>query len=347
MRRDLTLRLIFALAFALAGCRIEWATPQTSGPAAAAQTEAPSGDVWIYTSMYRPVVDALDPLIKKELPQVTVHWYQAGSEKVLARLEAELSAGGTQADIIATSDPFLYARFKTEGRWHRYVSPNSQRIPRSLVDLDGEFAAIRVSTMVLAYRKGIAAVPASFAELSDPRWTGEVALGDPLTSGTAFTWAVFMEQAYGADYFEKLRKNGARIAGGNAAVLQKLEGKEAQVGVLLLENALIAQAKGSPIEIRWPDDGAVVIPGFAGILKTSRHTRAAQAVIDVMLSAQGQAVIVAGDMHAADPRLAGPRGQEGVDAVVGKARRWDEAMQQRGNSDGTRVKQAFSGAFSK
>jgi len=200
---------------------------------------------------------------------------------------------------------------------------------------------------VLVSRKGIPAVPASFAELTDPRWAGEVALGDPLTSGTAFTWAVFMEQAYGAEYFEKLRKNGARVAGGNAAVLQKLEGKEAQVGVLLLENALIAQAKGSPIEIRWPDDGAVVIPGYAAILKSSRHAQAAQAVLDVLLSPKGQALIVEGDMHAADPRLAGPRGQVKVDEVISKARPWDEAMQLRGNSDGTRVKQAFSGAFSK
>jgi iron(III) transport system substrate-binding protein len=341
----LTPRLIFVLALALAGCRIEWATPQTQGPVAA--TGAPSGDVWIYTSMYRPVVDALEPLIKQQLPDVTVHWYQAGSEKVLARLEAELTAGGTQADIIATSDPFLYGRFKSEGRWLKYASANGQRLARSLVDLDGEYAAIRVSTMVLVYRKGLASPPASFAALTEPQWKGEVALGDPLTSGTAFTWAVFMEQAYGAEYFEKLRKNGARIAGGNAAVLQKLEGKEAQVGVLLLENALIAREKGSPIEIAWPEDGAVVIPGFAGILKTSRHAPAAQAVIDVMLSEKGQALMVAGDMHAADPRLAGPRGQPGVDAVIAKARPWDEAMQQRGNAEGTRVKQAFSGAFSK
>ncbi len=342
----MTLRLILCLTLALTGCRIEAVSPQGQARPAA-PTDVPSGEVWIYTSMYRPVVDALEPLIKQQLPQVKVQWYQAGSEKVLARLEAELSAGSTQADVIATSDPFLYSRFKAEGRWLRYVSPNAQRVPRSLVDLDGEYAAIRVSTMVLAYRKGIPAAPASFLELTEPKWAGEVALGDPLTSGTAFTWAVFMEQAYGAGYFEKLRKNAARIAGGNAAVLQKLEGKEAQVGVLLLENALIAQAKGSPIEIRWPDDGAVVIPGFAGILKSSRNSRAAQAVVDLLLSAKGQALMVEGDMHAVDPRLAGPRGQPGVDAVIAKARPWDEAMQLRGNTEGTRVKQAFSGAFSR
>jgi iron(III) transport system substrate-binding protein len=215
------------------------------------------------------------------------------------------------------------------------------------VDLDGQFEAIRVSTMVIVTRKEVTDAPSSFKELTDPKWRGEVVLGDPLTSGTAFTWAVFMEQAYGADYFAQLRKNEARIAGGNAAVLQKLEGGEAKVGVLLLENALIARGKGSPIEIHWPADGAVTIPGYAGILKTTRHARAAQAVLDVLLSARGQAVIVEGDMHAADPRLAGPRGEPGLDAVIAKARPWDEAMLTRGNSDGARVKQSFSGAFSK
>lgn len=338
-------RVLLIATVALSACRVEKVSP--SQPAAITETSAPSGDVWVYTSMYRPVVDALEPLLKAQLPEVTVHWYQAGSEKVLARLEAELAAGGTQADVIATSDPFLYARFKAEGRWLRYVSPNSQRVARSLVDPDGAFAAIRVSTMVLTVRKGLADPPPSFAALTDPKWAGEVALGDPLTSGTAFTWAVFMEQAYGVAYFEKLRANRARVAGGNAAVLQKLEGKEAQVGVLLLENALIALSKGSEIEIRWPEDGAVTIPGYAGILKTTRHARAAQAVIDVLQSEQGQAIIVAGDMHAADPRLGGPRGQLPVDDVLARARPWNEAILTRGHTEGTRVKQAFSGAFSK
>ena len=119
------------------------------------------------------------------------------------------------------------------------------------------------------------------------------------------------------------------------------------MGGLPLKNALIALSKGSEIENRWPEDGAVTIPGYAGILKTTRHARAAQAVIDVLESEQGQAIIVAGDMHAADPRLGGPRGQPPVDDVLGKARPWNEAMLTRGNTEGTRVKQAFSGAFSK
>jgi iron(III) transport system substrate-binding protein len=219
----------------LASCRIEAAAPASTTRCAAT---APEGDVWVYTSMYRHVLDSLDPLLARELPAVKVHWFQAGSEKVLNRLEAELSAGGTQADLVATSDPFLYARLKREQRLLRYVSPNALRTPKELVDLDGAYTSLRLSTMVLVHRRELEAPPSSWAALTDARLAGEVALGDPLTSGTAYTWAVFMEATYGAAYFAKLRANGARVAGGNAAVLQKLEGGEAKAGVLLLENAL-------------------------------------------------------------------------------------------------------------
>src|SRR5690606_12667317 len=95
----------------LASCRVETAAPAT---ASACESASPAGEVWVYTSMYRHVLDALEPVLKAELPKVQVRWFQAGSEKVTSRLEAELSAGGTQADLLATSDPFLYARLARE-----------------------------------------------------------------------------------------------------------------------------------------------------------------------------------------------------------------------------------------
>jgi len=342
-----TVRAVFAQLslLLLASCRIESAAPATAGTCA---TSSPSGDVWIYTSMYRHVLDALDPVLKRELPAVTVHWFQAGSEKVLNRLDAELAAGGTQADLLATSDPFLFARLKREGRLLRYVSPNSLRTPRELMDLDGAYTALRLSTMVLVHRRELESPPPSWASLAEPRFEGEVALGDPLTSGTAFTWAVFMESAFGPQWFGKLRANEARVAGGNAAVLQKLEGGEAKVGVLLLENALAARAKGSPIEIAWPSDGAIVIPGFVGIFQSSRNPVAAKAVADVLLARAAQELVESpGDMHAVDPRLPGPRGERGLDALMKSSMPWSDALLDRGDREGAKVKAAFSEAFAK
>jgi iron(III) transport system substrate-binding protein len=333
--------LSLALAVCVAGCRIETATP--GGAAAQAEVGQPSGEVWIYTSMYRHVVDALEPVLKEALPNVTVRWFQAGSEKVLSRLEAELASGGTQADLLAVSDPFLYARFKAEGRWLRYASPNAQRTPRALVDLDGDYQAMRLSTMVLVHARGTPA-PEGFAALTQPAFKGEVALGDPLTSGTAFTWSVFLEAP---GYFAALRANGARLAGGNAAVLQKVEGGEAKVGVLLLENALVARGKGSPIEVVWPSDKAVLIPGELGILRSSRNPVAAKAVVDVLLGPRAQQALVGlGDMHSVDPRLPGPRGEPGLEVLLERTRPWSPALLEHGVREGGQLKAEIARTFS-
>ena len=336
------MRWLLVLTF-LAGCRIETASP--GGAAVAAKSGEPAGEVWVYTSVYRHVIDALEPELKRAMPGVTIHWFQAGSEKVAAKLEAELAAGGTPCDVLVTSDPFLYERFKQEGRWLRYVSPNGVRTPSRYVDPDGNYAAVRLSTMVLVHKAGTTP-PASFAALTAPEWKGEVALGDPLTSGTAFTWAVSMEQALGSAYFGQLRANEARVAGGNAAVLQKLEGGEAKVGVLLLENALAAKAKGSPIEIAWPFDGAVVVPGYAGIMASSQHAAAAKALVDTLLSPAGQKIIAElGDMHAVDPRVPGPRGSISLDELVQRSAPWGEPILKHGLTEGAKVKAEFSKAF--
>lgn len=338
------MRLLLLALFALAGCRIETAAPSSGGPVAG--SGAPAGEVWVYTSMYRHVLDAFQPLLERELPQVEVKWFQAGSEKVASRLEAELAAGGTQADIVLTSDPFLYARFREEGRWLRYASPNGLRTPRALVDLDGHFAAARLSTMVLVHREGEPA-PESFAALAHAPWSGAAALGDPLTSGTAFTWAVFASRGQGPDFFQRLRNNGARVAGGNAAVLQKVEGGEAKVGVVLLENVLAARARGSKVQVAWPSDGAVLVPGPVGILKSSRNPVAARAVVDVLLSPEGQRLIAEkGDMHAVDPRAPGPKDQGGLEALLPRTQPWSEEILAAGLKDGEAIKEAFSKAFS-
>ncbi len=331
----------------LAACRIETAAP-SDGPALATHEGAPSGDVWVYTSMYRHVIDALEPLVKERLPQVRVHWYQAGSEKVASRLEAERAAGAVRADVLATSDPFLYERLTREGAFARYASPNVLRVPRSLVELDGHYAAVRLSTMVLVHRQGAEAPPASFAELASEGWKGRAALGDPLTSGTAFTWSVFVHSRYGEGFFERLRERGAFVAGGNAAVLQKVESGEADAGVLLLENALTARARGSPIEIVWPEDGAVVIPGPVALFETTRNPVAARAFVDLLLSPEGQRIIVEkGDMHAVDPRLEGPRGQPGLEALMSRTQAWTPEIVESGLTRGGEIKERFSRAFSR
>ena len=92
----------------------------------------------------------------------------------------------------------------------------------------------------------------------------------------------------------------------------------------------------------------MIIPGYAGILRSSRNPEATKLVLDVLLSSKGQDIISRlGDMHGVDPRLQGPRDVGTLAALLQRSQPWSEAFLERGLSDGTRIKTAFSEAFSR
>jgi iron(III) transport system substrate-binding protein len=332
----------------LAGCRVERVAPNGGGPVSGACDTTPRGELWIYTSIYRHVLDKLEPLIHERMPEVSVQWFQAGGEKIQTRLEAEIAAGGIQADVLAQSDPFLVERFKQEKRWLPYVSVHALAVPRTMIDMDGTYVATRVGVMVIVTKTGATKVPKSFRDLTSDRYRGRIAVGDPLSSGTATVWAYFMQRAYGVKYFNELRTNRVVVAGGNAAVLQKVETGEVDAGVLLMENALLARANGSRIEITYPTDGAVVIPQYTAIFATAKNPVAAKAFVDLLLSPEGQkATVEFGDMHAANPAMPGPRGEPSLDVVLQRGMPIPADFLQTGVAEVGATKQAFSEAFAK
>jgi iron(III) transport system substrate-binding protein len=341
--RRIVSAFLVALITTASSCKIERVHSDSVATAPDEKTE-----LWVYTSMYRHVLDAMDPWLKTQLPNVEIKYFQAGSEKIATKLEAELSAGGTPCEVLMTSDPFIYARLKNEIKLKQFVPASSLQVPAALRDVDGFFTAARVSTMVMIRHKDVTAFPLSFLELTDSRYTDSISFPDPLTSGTALTWIHVMNLRYGNQFSANLRKNLAKAAGGNSAVLQKVEGKESAIGVVLLENALAAQAKKSPIEIIWPGDKAVLIPGYAAILSTAKHQLVAQEYLDAIFSTKGQTFIQQGLMHAGDPRLDSPGGTEdSVGSLVEHNQILGPNLSEDDLNQLEETKKKFSEAFSK
>jgi iron(III) transport system substrate-binding protein len=298
--------LCFGLA--LSGCRIEVGAPAAKCTDAQG---APSGEVMIYTSMYRSVLDQVDPILEAKLPGVQVEWLQSGSEKIATRLDAELSAGATSADLVLTSDPFWYERKKREDHLLRYASLAALALPREMVDRDGAYVTSRISTMVVAYNTRLVSeeeAPRSFAELFDDKWKNAVTIPDPLGSGTAFTTLAYLVDVYGEEIIQRMHRANTVAAGGNSSAITRIETGEQKVGFVLLENVLAAKRSGAPIGYRVPKDGAALIPGPIAILKLSDNPVAARAVYDLLLSPEVQKLIVGGDLHSPYEALDPPAG---------------------------------------
>ncbi len=269
--------------------------------------------ITIYTSIYEHVIAGLDPVLQRAFPDIEVRWFQRGSEDVAARLNSEIAAGRIGADLVMTSDPFWYEELKEAGHLLEYRSPGAAGIPPDLNDPDGTFVTVRVPVMVVAYnRERVAAgdAPRTFRALADPVWRGRITMGDPNRSGSTFTAVAALARTYGWDYFEALRRNDIVAAGGNSAVLNRVVTAEKDAGFILLENVLQARQQNpdAPIEIVYPEDGAILVPSPIAIMKTTAAPDAARRLYDFFLSDRGQTALVGGWMYSPFEQIAPPPG---------------------------------------
>lgn len=301
-------------------------------PAATPQASGPKGIVMIYTSIYPDIIELIKPAVKKQFPDLEVQWFQAGTEKVMAKIAGEIEAKKIQADLIMVADPSYYLTLKDQNLLLKYDSPNRSGVKINK-DNDGYWTGVRISNMIIAYntaKVAAADAPKSFKDLLDPRWQGKIAMPSPLLSGTAYVAAGELADKYGWKYFEDLKANGLKVEEGNSAIQNKLVRGEYLAVMILEENILKMAAKGEPVKVVYPDDGTIVIPSPIAIFNTSQNQEAAKAVLDWFLSREGQEVIVKGWMHSVRDDVAAPQGAPALATFIGNAIRpnWAKLAQE-------------------
>lgn len=315
--------VLILLALVLAGCG--GAKKETPAPAPA-PTPAPAapapakitGKLMIYTSIYPDIIKLVEPEIKKAFPDLTVEWFQSGTEKVVAKLAGEIEANKIGADVLMVADPSYYIFLKDKGLLMPHKSKEFDKITYAK-DADGSYTAVRISNVIIAYNtKAVKKeeAPKSFKDLTDPKWKGQIALVDPTQSGTALVSSWALSKKYGWEFFQQLKANGAVVVGGNSAVEQKIVAGEFKVAVILEENILKVRDKGEPVDLVYPADGIINIPSPIGIFKSSQNPDAAKALTDWWLSTEGQKAVITGWMHAVRPDVATPKGATPMSELI-------------------------------
>ncbi len=295
----------------LLACRVELGPPAGDCPSSAG--EEVEGEVWIYTSMYPEVLSELELLLREAAPKVEAKFFQAGSEKLSQRLAAEWAAGGSPACVVATSDPFWVASVSRDNRLRPYLPKGVLRVPRELVDPDGHWVTVREGLVVLGVADSATDAPSTLRALAHPQFRGQSSTPDPLSSGSALTAFATLEASDGFDLLGSWRANDVVSAGGNGAVLTRIESGERPFGMVLLENLLASTGPSHPV---FPLDGAIRVPGPAAILADCPNPVAAEAVMDLLLSDAGQALMVRHGMYPARAEAGTPLGAPALSEIV-------------------------------
>jgi len=281
--------------------------------------------VWIYTSLYKETISEIKKDLQKDFPDVEIKFYQGGSEIVASKVNAELAAGGTKADLLITSDPFWYLELKNKQLLLPYNSPKAKAVPSHLKDPDHAFACSRIPVMVMAYNSEVLEqknTPKTWKELLQTQWKDKVSMGSPLESGTNFTTVSFLSETYGWNFFKGLRKLNIISAGGNSSVMTRMETKERPVGIVLLENILKSQQKGSPVKPIYPQDGVIAIPSPIAITKDTKNPELTKKVYDWFFSDKAQNAIVKSGMYSPLPHINPPKNARPWKELSANAMKW-------------------------
>ena len=301
--------------------------------------------VWIYTSLYKDTVSDLKTKMEKEFPNIEVQIYQAGSEEVAAKVQAEALAGKIQADILISSDRFWYEDMAAKGSLLSYKPAGTESVQESFKNPGGFYTAVSLPVMVISYNSEAVKAedaPKSFIELKDPKWKDKVSSGSPLASGTSFTTVAFLAKEYGWEYFKDLRKNNFIAEGGNSGVIRRLQSKERPVGIVLMENLLRLTESDPRIKMIVPSDGAVMQANVLALVKKDGEQTAAKKVADWMFSKVGQEAMVQSFMYATMPGYADPKGAPPLADLLKSAQPWSSEFISETMKSREQIKDQFS-----
>lgn len=269
--------------------------------------------VWVYTSLYKDTIADIQPKLTALFPDIDVQFYQAGSEEVAAKVQAEALAGKIQADVLISSDRFWYEDLASKGTLLSYKPAQTEKVADFFKHPEGFYSTLSFPVMVIAYNSESvkeADAPKTFKELAEAKWKDKVSAGSPLASGTNFTTVAFLAKKYGWDYFSALRKNNLIAEGGNSGVVRRLQSKERPVGIVLMENILRLTTTDARIKFVIPNDGVVIQSNVLAIVKKEGSVNeAAKKIADWMFSTEGQQAMARSFMY---PAVAGEKAPEGA-----------------------------------
>jgi iron(III) transport system substrate-binding protein len=241
---------------------------------------------------------------EKKYPGVACKYVRTTAQVAYQRLAQDQKAGIAQASVISSTDASHYGKMKQDGWLQKYRPKNLVELADAFKpynDPDDQFVATAAGLVLLTYNT--AAVPAGEApkkwtDLLDPKWKNKVSIGHPSFSGYVGTWVVQMKKLYGWDYFKKLELNKPRIGRSINDTVTMLNARESVVAAGPSATTLESKAKGNPLAVVYPEDGAVLMVSPSGILKTAPAPNAGKLLIEYLLGRECNELIV---KNAQDP----------------------------------------------
>ncbi len=226
---------------------------------------------------------------------------QKATGEMLAQIKAEKD--NPKGDVWWAGPGDSYLQAAEEGLLEAYRSPNVGQLydwARRITDISkdrvsgvyGGIIALGYNSEIMAKRK--LPVPRCWKDLPNPIYKGEIMLGNPNSSGTAYLMLATLVQVFGEDeafrYMQELNRNVSSYARSGIGPMTAVTRGEIAIGSTVLHGVINEIMRGFPVEPVLPCEGVGYEIGSTAIIKGTRNPDAAKKFIDFALSPEGQKI---------------------------------------------------------
>ena len=270
---------------------------------------------WYTVPQTSEVAEKMGRTFSARYPGIKVNVVRTTAQVAFQRLNQDLKAGSANCDVFTSTDLSHYVDLKGRNLLLKYQPAASALQYKQVqnMDADAYFHASSCFMMGLVYNtakvKG-AAIPTSWSDLADPKWSGVAAMAHPAYSGAAGAWCIEMRKLYGDGIFKKLAANKAHVGRSTIDAVTTVISGECSVSAGPMSLAALQASKGNPVATLSPKEGPVLILSPSAIMASTRRPNAAKLYMEWLIGSDDSARIAVEEFGV--PLRAGVKGAPGL-----------------------------------
>ena len=301
------IRALPALALALAGCSSPASTTPAPTPPPAQTTQAASGapanaspvTLTLYNAQHEDLVTAMvGGFTQSTGIKVNI---RSGKDFELANQIVQ-EGDASPADVFVTENSPAMQIVQNSGLFAPVDTATLAQVPPRFAPSTADWVGVAARATVLVYNPSQLSpekLPKSIMDLSQPDWKDRVGVAATGADFQAIVSAVLALQGADAtaDWLKGLKRN-ARVYSGNGAVMKAVNTGEIPAGVIYhyywYKDRAESGANSANTELYFfpdQDPGGFVSVSGLGALKSSKHPKEAQMLLQYMTGPAGQKVL--------------------------------------------------------
>lgn len=260
--------------------------------------KAAEDSLTVYTARSESLNNAVIPAFEEETG-IKVDVVVAGTGELLKRVESEKN--NPQGDIFWAADETMLS--SKQEYFEKYVSPEDENMLPEFQNKTGYFSPAFADPTVFIVNKNVIGdiKMEKFEDLLNPELKGKISFGDPTASSSAFQSLAAMLYAMGDgdpmsdqawDFVEKFVANlDGKISGSSGQVHKGVADGEYPVGLTWEDPVVQYIVNGAPVDIVFPEEGAIFPGESVQIVKDADHVDNAKKFVDFVLSEEIQSKV--------------------------------------------------------